>query len=76
MASFQTKISWKMPRKREIIVPITFYPAHNREFQKNRKKIQKIKSTIMASFQTKIGWKRQKIEKIKIIVQFRSYPTG
>ena len=43
MASFQTKIGWKRPRKREIIVPITFYPAHNREFQKNRKKIQKIK---------------------------------
>ena len=30
----------------------------------------------MASFQTKIGWKRQKIEKIKIIVPFCSYPTG
>ena len=30
----------------------------------------------MASFQAKIGWKRQKSEKIKIIVPFRSYPTG
>ena len=30
----------------------------------------------MASFQTKIGWERQKREKIKIIVPFRSHPTG
>ena len=30
----------------------------------------------MASFQAKIGWKRKKREKIKIIVSFRSYPTG
>ena len=30
----------------------------------------------MASFQAKIGWERQKIEKIKIIVPFHSYPTG
>ena len=30
----------------------------------------------MASFQAKIGWERQKREKIKIIVPFRSHPTG
>ena len=30
----------------------------------------------MASFHAKIGWKRQKIEKIKIMVPFRSYLTG
>ena len=30
----------------------------------------------MASFQAKIGWERQEREKIKIIVPFRSYPTG
>ena len=30
----------------------------------------------MTSFQTKISWKRLTREKIKIIVSFRSYPTG
>ena len=30
----------------------------------------------MASFQAKIGWERQKREKIKIILPFRSHPTG
>ena len=45
MASFQAKIGWKRPRKREkkIIVPITFNLTRNREFKKNSKKIQKIK---------------------------------
>ena len=61
MNSFQTKISGKMMRMRENknynFVP--FYTTHNRNFQKNSKKIQKIKkNTIMASFQSKIGWKR------------------
>ena len=45
MNSFQTKISGKMMRKRENknynFVP--FYTTHNRNFQKNSKKIQKIK---------------------------------
>ena len=30
----------------------------------------------MGSFQAKIGWKRLKKREIKIIVSFRSYPTG
>ena len=45
MASFQTKISWKRTRKRKNknyrFVP--FYTTRNRKFQKNSKKIQKIK---------------------------------
>ena len=47
MNSFQTKISWKVMRKRENknynFVPFRSYPTHNRNFQKNCKKIQKIK---------------------------------
>ena len=44
MASFQAKIGWKMMRKRKNknyhSVP---FPTRNRKFQKNSKKIQKIK---------------------------------
>ena len=44
MASFQAKMGWKMPRKRKNknyhSVP---FPTRNRKFQKNSKKIQKIK---------------------------------
>ena len=45
MNSFQTKISGKMMRKREnkIYNFVPFLPTHNRNFQKNSKKIQKIK---------------------------------
>ena len=47
MASFQFKIGWKRPRKRENknynFVSFRSYPTHNRNFQKNSKKIQKIK---------------------------------
>ena len=58
MASFQTKIVWKSPRKRENknyrFVP--FLPDALWKIPKNSKKIQKIKkNTIMASFQARIG---------------------
>ena len=46
MTSFQAKIGWKIMRQREkikIIVPFRPYPTRNRKFQKNRKKIKKIK---------------------------------
>ena len=43
MASFQAKIGWKRG-KIKIIVSFRSYPTHNRKFQKNSKKIQKIKS--------------------------------
>ena len=45
MASFQSKIGWKRPRKREN-KNYNFVPSHlphNRNFQKNCEKIQKIK---------------------------------
>ena len=46
VASFQAKIGWKRMRKREkikIILPFHSYPRRDRKFQKNGKKIQKIK---------------------------------
>ena len=47
MASFQAKINWKRLRKRENkncrSVPFRSYTTRNRKFQKNSKKIQKIK---------------------------------
>ena len=47
MASFQAKIGWKTQRRRENkyyhSVPFCSYPKRNRKFQKNSKKIQKIK---------------------------------
>ena len=47
MASFQPKIGWQRQIKRENkncrSVPFRFYPTRNRKFQKNSKKIQKIK---------------------------------
>ena len=59
MASFQAKIVWRRPRKREkikIIVSLRSFLTRNRKFQKNSNKIQKIKKNIvMASFQAKIG---------------------
>ena len=42
MASFQAKIGWKRPRKRENKNSRS-YTTRNRKFQKNCKKIQKIK---------------------------------
>ena len=47
MASFQDKIGWKTQRKRENkncrFVLFHSYPTRNRKFQKNSKKIQKVK---------------------------------
>ena len=47
MASFQPKIGWKRPRHRKNknyrFVPFRSYTTRNTKFQKNSKKIQKIK---------------------------------
>ena len=47
MASFQAKIVWKRPKKREnknyCFVSFRSYLTRDRKFQKNSKKIQKIK---------------------------------
>ena len=45
MASFQAKLSWEVREmeKIKIFAPFRSYPSHNRKFQKNSKKIVKIK---------------------------------
>ena len=45
MDSFQAKIGWNSPRNRENKIIVTFCSnrTRNRKFQKNKKKIQKIK---------------------------------
>ena len=45
MNTFLAKIGWKRMRKREIKTIVLFlsYPTRNRKFQKNRKKLKKIK---------------------------------
>ena len=55
MASFQAKIVWKMPRKRENknYRFARSYLTRYRKFQKKAKK--KNKNTIIGSFQAKIG---------------------
>ena len=61
MASFQAKIVWKRPRKREnknyCFVPI-LSGAEQKMPKKKAKKFKKLKNTIMSSFQAKIIWKR------------------
>ena len=79
MASFQSKIRWRRPRKRdnETYCSDPFLPT--RPIIENSKKIatkfKKLKNIIMPSFQAKIGWKGWEWEKIKIIIPFHSYPT-
>ena len=58
MDSFQAKIGWNSPRKRENknyrSVPFRSYPMINGKFQKIAKKLEILKKkTIMASFQAK-----------------------
>ena len=63
MASFQAKIGWKRPRKREkkICHSVPFLPdAEQKIPKKNERKFKNFKKTIMASFQAKTGWKRLK----------------
>ena len=68
MASFQAKIGWKRLRKREnknyrfvkkteTIASFRPYPHRNRKFQKNCKKIQKIKKHlyVFISSQYRLG---------------------
>ena len=59
MASFQTEIDLKMPRKRENNNYRSFPTRCEIENSKKiAKQLKKLKNTFMASFQVKIGWKR------------------
>ena len=75
MTSFQAKIGWKRPRKRENknyrSVPFCSYTTRNRKFQKIAKKFKKLKNTIMVSFQAKTGLKRLRMRENK---NYRSVP--
>ena len=60
MASFQSKIGWRRPRKRDnenyhsdhfLPDPLQIIPT------KQQKNSKKLKNSFMASFQAKIGWK-------------------
>ena len=78
MDSFQAKIGWNSTRKRENknyrSVPFCSYPTRNRKFQKNSKKIQKIKKFHydFISCQNRLE-KSEKGRKEKL--SFRSVPT-
>ena len=81
MASFQDKIGWK-GRERDKIkinVPSRSYPTRNRKFQKNSKKILKIRKYHyrFLSSQNRLE-KEEKERKYKNYrsVSFRSYSTG
>ena len=63
MASFQAKIGWKMPGKREYkkYHSASFQPNANQKIPKKiAKKFKNFKNAITASFQAKIGWKRMR----------------
>ena len=72
MASFQSKIGWKSPRKKENknYLSDQFLPDPEYRIPKKQQK-----NIIMASFRAKTGWERPKRQKIKIIVPISSYLT-
>ena len=59
MASFQSKIGWKRPRKTENKNhrSVSFLPGAKYQIKKNSKKIPKTKKHCYNPFQAKIGWK-------------------
>ena len=74
MATFQAKINWKRPRKRKNVNSFCSYTTRNSKFQKNSKKIQKIKQYHYGfiSCQNRLE-KAEKYKKYK--VSFRSVHT-
>ena len=61
---------------KKIVIPLHSYPTRNWKFQKNSKKIKKVKKYHYGfiSSQESVG-KGGERDKIKIIVTFRSHPT-
>ena len=74
MTSFQAKISWERPRKKKII-PMSSYPTYNRKFQKNSKKIQKIKKHHYGFFSSQNRLEIAENERKKKIVPMSFYLT-
>ena len=63
MASFQSKIGWKWPKKTEnkSYQSVQFLSGTKQKIKKKiAKKFKKLNNTIMNSFQTKISWKRMR----------------
>ena len=72
MASFQAKIGWKRPRKRE---NRNYRSVPTRCVIENFKKIQKTKKYHYGVISSQNRLEKAQREKIKIIVSFRSAPT-
>ena len=62
MASFQSKIGWRRPRKTEnnSYGSVSFLSGTKQKIKKIAKKFKKLKNTVMNSFQTKISRKRMR----------------
>ena len=77
MASFQAKIVWKRPRKRENrnYCFITFLPNALQKILKKQQKNEKI-IPLWLNFNSKSVERGREREKIKIIVSFRPYLTN
>ena len=73
MASFQSKIGRKRPRKtkNKNYRSVSFLPDAKQKIKKKQKKIQKIEKHIMDSYQVKIGWKSMRKSENK---NYRSAP--
>ena len=79
MSSFQAKIGWKKPRKRENknYCSVPFLPDWLEKIIKKQQKNLKIfKIRLWHHFKPKEVRKGREREKIKIIVPLRSYSTG
>ena len=78
MASFEAKIGWTRPRKRENknYRSVPYQPNEEQKIPKKSKKIQKIKKYHYGVISSQNLLEKPQREKIKIIVSFRSYPTG
>ena len=79
MTSFQTKISWKRLTKGENknYCFVSFrLDALDKIQEKQKKKFNKLKNTVMASFQDKIGWKMLRNRRNKNCLSVPFIPDG
>ena len=77
MASYQAKIGWKMPGKREYkkYRSVLFLPDAKQKIPKKQKKIQKFKKYHYAFISSENRLEKDEKERIKIIITFRFCPT-
>ena len=60
--------------KIKIVILFRSYPTHNRKFQKNSNKVEKIKKYHYGLISSQNRLEKAKKEKINIVVPFRSVP--